>query len=170
MPKWAHMLNKANSVREGMMLLSEMVPHVYYQKGAAIKSMLAERIGTPQPKLFSLDDFNKPALNLDMPIVLHGDTAYCKTAFAKAHFDNALIVRRPDDLKRIAGPTDGTYIHTHAYTYTYMHACVHACMHACIHTYIHTYNTHIHMYRDHLRRLQLPQVVCGGHNLPARLG
>ena len=24
-----------------------------------------------------------------MPIVLHGDTAYCKTAFAKAHFSGS---------------------------------------------------------------------------------
>lgn len=106
-PKWARMLNKANSVREGMMLLADMVPHVYYTRGSAIKQMLAERVGIPQTKLFSLADFIWPALDLDMPIVLHGDTAYCKTAYAKAHFDHPLVVRRPDDLKRISGPTDG---------------------------------------------------------------
>ena len=106
-PAWARMLNRANTVKEGMLLLAERVPHIYYAKGTTIKQMLSERVGTPQQKLFTLDDFNQPALELDMPIVLHGDTAYCKTAYAKAHFDHPLIVRRPDDLKRISGPTDG---------------------------------------------------------------
>ena len=36
-----------------------------------------------------------------------GDTEVCKSAYAKAHFDAPLIVRRPDDLKRITGGTDG---------------------------------------------------------------
>ena len=58
-------------------------------------------------KLFTMDDFNQPPLEFDMPIVLHGPSEYCKTAYAKAHFDSPLIVRRPDDLKRISGPTDG---------------------------------------------------------------
>ena len=42
--------------------------------------MLAERVGTPQSKLFSLEDFNRPQLDLDMPIVLYGTTATRHTA------------------------------------------------------------------------------------------
>ena len=37
--------------------------------------------------------------------MLHGDTEVCKSA--KAHFDAPLVVRRPDDLKRMSGGTDG---------------------------------------------------------------
>lgn len=42
-----------------------------------------------------------------MPVVLHGDTLFCKSAYAKAHFEHPLIVRRRDDLKRMSGQTDG---------------------------------------------------------------
>ena len=61
-------MNKANTVREGMMLLAEKAPHVYYMSGTRIKTMLAERVGSPSPKLFTLADFNQPALDFDMPI------------------------------------------------------------------------------------------------------
>ena len=39
-------MNKANSAREGMMLLAEKAPHVYYMHGSRIKTMLQERVGT----------------------------------------------------------------------------------------------------------------------------
>ena len=106
-PGWARMLNKANSTSEGMALLAEKAPHIFYLNGSRIKPMLAERVGTPEPKLFSLADFNRPPLNLDAPVVLHGDTNCCKTEFALAHFESPLVVRRRDDLKRFRGATDG---------------------------------------------------------------
>ena len=104
---WARMLNKASSVREGMELLAEKAPKIYYLHGSKIEPMLAKKIGTAQPKLFNLDDFNRPALDLDLPIVLHGTTDCGKSAFAKAHFEHALVVRRRDDLKRMSGAYDG---------------------------------------------------------------
>ena len=62
--------------------------------------MLAERVGTPEPKLFSLADFNKSPLDLDEPVVVWGDTNKGKTEWVLAHFDKPLVVRRRDDLKR----------------------------------------------------------------------
>ena len=106
-PGWARMLSKANSTTEGMALLAEKAPHIYFLNGSRIKPMLTERVGTPEPKLFTLADFNRPALTLEKPVVLHGATECCKTEFALAHFDSPLVVRRRDDLKRARGVTDG---------------------------------------------------------------
>ena len=93
-PGWAVMLNKASSTRQGMELLAERAPQIYYLHGSKIEPMLQKRVGTPVPKLFSLADFNRPALDLDLPTVLHGVTDCRKTAFAKAHFECPLVVRR----------------------------------------------------------------------------
>ena len=101
------MLNKCMAVRDGMSRLAEQFPHIYYMSGCRIKSMLAERVGTPEPKVFTLADFNRPKLLLEKPTVLYGATEAGKTEFAIAHFDYPLVVRRRDDLKRIAGATDG---------------------------------------------------------------
>ena len=43
----------------------------------------------------------------DGPIVLHGKSNTGKTAFAVAHFENPLILKRRDDLKSISPMTDG---------------------------------------------------------------
>ena len=42
-------------------------PSIYYLNGTRIKPMLEAKVGTPAPKLFTLDDFNAPALELDQP-------------------------------------------------------------------------------------------------------
>ena len=100
-PAWALMLNKCNNMREGMALLAEKAPHIYYLNGSRIKPMLAERVGVPEPKLFSPSDFNRPLLDLDEgPVVLWGETEVGKSEFALMHFERPLVVRRRDDLKR----------------------------------------------------------------------
>jgi hypothetical protein len=99
-PAWACMLNKATDVREGMELLAESAPHIYYLHGTRIKPMLTERVGVREPKLFTMADFNRLPLDLDEPIVLWGATGVGKTEFALAHFERPLVVRRRDDLKR----------------------------------------------------------------------
>ena len=55
--------NKCTTVGDGMGRLAEHFPHIYYMSGSRIKSMLAERVGTPEPKLFTLADFNHPKLS-----------------------------------------------------------------------------------------------------------
>ena len=52
-------------------------------------------------------DFNRPPLALDLPTVIYGDTDSGKTAYALAHFESPLLVRRRDDLKRMGGGCDG---------------------------------------------------------------
>ena len=106
-PAWAKMLNKVSSSREGMELLMERAPHIYYLNGRRIETMLTKRIGVREPKLCTLADFSRAPLDLDSPIVLHGATNCGKTEFALAHFDRPLVCRRRDDLKRLSGATDG---------------------------------------------------------------
>ena len=142
-PKWAKMLNESTTVTQGLELLKSTAPQVYYLHGSKIEPMLAKSIANAPPtQLFSMDDFNKPPLDLNLPTVLYGDTetgaarpptptarspaspaatthartsspiacrppAAGKTAYAKAHFKNPLVVRRKDDLKRISGVCDG---------------------------------------------------------------
>ena len=101
------MLNHTNSVREGMLLLSEKAPHIYYTQGPRIQGMLQQRIGAAAQIHFSLADFNRDRLNLEKPVILYGKSDSGKTAFAKAHFKSPLLVKRQDDLKKITHMTDG---------------------------------------------------------------
>ena len=50
---------------------------------------------------------NRERLSFEKPIVLYGETETAKSAYARAHFDHPLVVRRRDDLKRIIHVTDG---------------------------------------------------------------
>jgi len=71
-PRWAQRLKQASSVRDGMARLFEEASDVYFSQGSRIQGMLAQAIGTPNEKLFSLADFNRPALDLSLPVVLSG--------------------------------------------------------------------------------------------------
>ena len=48
-----------------------------------------------------------PPLALTLPTVLHGVSGAGKTEYGLAHFEQPLLVRRRDDLKRISFMTDG---------------------------------------------------------------
>ena len=106
-PAWATGLNKVTNAQDGMMWLADKYAHIYYLHGSRIEPMLVKRIGIPEPKLYTLDDFTMPKLSLELPTVLYGLTGCGKTEFALAHFDHPLVVRRRDDLKRVRGVTDG---------------------------------------------------------------
>ena len=107
-PGWARMLTKATTVKEGMELLAEHSPHIYFLNGERIESMLSKRLAAVQrPQLFTLADFNQPPLPLELPTVLWGKTNCGKSAYARAHFQCPLVVRRRDDLKMVHGGTDG---------------------------------------------------------------
>ena len=69
--------------------------------------MLVQAIGSPDERLFTLADFNRPALELSLPVVLHGRTNTGKSEFAEAHFDAPIVVRTRDDLKRATFFCDG---------------------------------------------------------------
>ena len=106
-PAWAVMLNQSSSVREGMGMLMDTAPAVYYTQGSRIQQMLGQRVGVPDEKIFTLNDFNMAPLDLTKPILLQGTSDAGKTEFALAHFSHPLIVRRRDDLKRLSFTTDG---------------------------------------------------------------
>ena len=60
---------------QGLGLLKSTAPQVYYMHGSKIEPMLAKSIANASPtQLFSMDDFNRPPLDLDLPTVLYGDT------------------------------------------------------------------------------------------------
>jgi len=75
-----------------MMWLADKYAHIYYLHGSRIEPMLVKRIGIPEPKLYTLDDFTMPKLSLELPTVLYGLTGCSKTEFALAHFDHPLII------------------------------------------------------------------------------
>ena len=106
-PRWAHRLKEASSVRDGMQRLYEESPAVYFAQGSRIQPMLVQAISSPDERLFTLADFNRPALELSLPVVLHGRTNTGKSEFAEAHFDAPIVVRTRDDLKRATFFCDG---------------------------------------------------------------
>ena len=106
-PAWARRLQQAANVRVGMQRLFEESPHIYFTQGSRIEQMLTQAVGSPDEKLFTLDDFNQPALDLSLPVVLTGESGSGKSEYAAAHFAHPLICRRRDDLKRATFNTDG---------------------------------------------------------------
>ena len=106
-PRWAQRLKQAASVRDGMQRLFEESPEIYFTQGSRVQSMLAQSIGSPDEKLFTLADFNQPMLDLSRPVLLHGKTNTGKSEFAEAHFDSPVVVRTRDDLKRATFFCDG---------------------------------------------------------------
>lgn len=55
----------------------------------------------------TLDSFIEPAMDLSLPVVLWGPTNIGKTCFAKAHFNNPLLVSHMDDLLEFTSDHDG---------------------------------------------------------------
>jgi len=106
---WGERLNAATTVRDGMQMLVDEFPDVYYSLGARVQPMLAARLGDTSSRSFHLRDFNRAPLEFDdmMPVVLHGLSNAGKTEFAVAHFKQPVIVRRRDDLKSLGLRVDG---------------------------------------------------------------
>ena len=53
-PRWAAQLNGVHSVREGMQMLAEQHPHMFYLHGARIAPMLQQRVAATGRQLSSL--------------------------------------------------------------------------------------------------------------------
>ena len=88
-------------------MLNSHHPEIYFTKGTTVQTMLKQKIGQQQTKLYFLSDFNRPALELDLPVVLTGPSNIGKTQYAMAHFENPLVVKQRDDLKNISPSIDG---------------------------------------------------------------
>ena len=90
-PGWAKMLNGCTTVKQGMEMLAAKAPAVYYLNGSRIEPMLAKRLPVTAVSIYTLDDFNKPALELDKPTVLYGKTETGAPAPARARRRTAPI-------------------------------------------------------------------------------
>ena len=104
---WAIEMNRAESVREGMISLQQRHPETFYLHHAQVEAGLTMRIGISEPPQYSLADFNVPPLNLRLAVVLQGAAHIGKTQFALAHFRYPLLVSELDDIKLIGLRTDG---------------------------------------------------------------
>jgi len=74
-------------------------------------------------KEFTLEDFPKwePIVEWDRSVILWGESGIGKTEFAKAHFENALIITRVGDLKELCEEHDGIIFDDMCFTHT--HRC-----------------------------------------------
>lgn len=104
---WAVQLHSAKSVHDGMHMLMERHPQVYYMHGDRIKRNLEMRLGEAEPSPFKLADFRITPLDVSKPVVLQGASHIGKTQFALAHFEHPLLVSEIDDLESISLRTDG---------------------------------------------------------------
>lgn len=56
---------------------------------------------------YDINKFSEPRLNLALPVILWGPPGIGKTSFAKAHFQNPLVVSHTDDLLEFTPDHDG---------------------------------------------------------------
>lgn len=56
---------------------------------------------------YEISQFNRPAMDLSLPVLLIGDSGIGKTHYAMAHFKKPFLVKDIDDLKRLTGEYDG---------------------------------------------------------------
>lgn len=97
----------APTVSAGMEIIKEEKPRDYCLYGSAIKRHLEECHKKKFEKKFTLEDFNREALDLkNKSTVLYGPTNTGKTSFAIAHFQNPLVVSHMDALKKFTSEHD----------------------------------------------------------------
>jgi len=108
---WAIEMNSVETVREGMLMLQQRHPQVFYMHSARIQHGLEMRIGYSERSAFKLEDFTRPPIPANLlarkAVVLQGESHIGKTQFALAHFEFPLLVSEIDDLKYISLRTDG---------------------------------------------------------------
>ena len=56
---WADQLNREPTVQSGMAMLNSHHPEIYFTKGTTVQTMLKQKIGQQQTKLYFLSDFNR---------------------------------------------------------------------------------------------------------------
>ena len=116
---WAIELNKAQTVHEGMKMLTERYPQKYYLYSQRIESALERRLGECEPSPYALRDFNVPPLDLSRAVIIQGASHIGKTHFALAHFEYPLLVSEMDDLHKISLRTDGIVFDQMCFTNPY---------------------------------------------------
>ena len=108
---WALEMNKAPTVRAGMLELQQRHPHIFYMNAQRVEAGLQMRISHSQPSQFKLEDFKcapfTPAELESKAIVIQGASHIGKTQWALAHFEYPLVVSEIDDLQGITLRTDG---------------------------------------------------------------
>ena len=97
----------APTVAEGMEILWQREPEQAMKYGSIIERSLRQRKGGYDEKKYELGDFERPPLDLRLPVVLPGRSGMGKTQFLKAHAKYPLVIKTLDGLKKIVpGTTD----------------------------------------------------------------
>lgn len=78
---------------------------LYLRYHGAIDKMISTRKETI--KLRKPEEFNVPLQDLTLPLFIYGLSGTGKTEYAKAHFQNPLVVRHIEDLRSLSSANDG---------------------------------------------------------------
>lgn len=97
----------APTYTEGISIIKQKRPREYLIHGDSIERNLKKTKTVPTVSKFKPSDFNMPLQDLSLPLLIYGPTACGKTNFALAHFNNPLLVRHVDDIKKFNPDYDG---------------------------------------------------------------
>ena len=104
-------LRESDTTSDGMRILLEENPEQFFKFGKATRENLEYMHRTKAMQAgvrYDMWEFKEAPLDLELPVILYGESNCQKTQFAKAHFKNPLVVSTLDGLKAFKpGEHDG---------------------------------------------------------------
>lgn len=97
----------AATVSEAMAIIKTKRPRDYCLYGERIEANIRKSKKPKYEHAYTMDQFNHEPLDLSLPVLMHGTSECGKTKFALAHFENPLLVRRMETLKKLNEDNDG---------------------------------------------------------------
>jgi len=97
----------ADTVEEGINIVKTKRARDYCLHGESIERNLKKAKFVKHKSVYTIDQFNRPACNLNKSTLINGPSNCGKTHYACAHFKNPLVCSHIDNLRLLSPDNDG---------------------------------------------------------------